>query len=259
MSSSLHSYATAPYWTRQNAYLRTGYRGVSSWTQSARSALQWHNETCNIWTHFLGAVGFAVAWILVGLNVEPRVLPRWPLDWFFASVIGCLSASVVYHCFNCVSPRTCSRLLYLDYCGIGGMIAGTCFAEIYILYFCQPVLRTLFVCTALGGPLWGVLVLSRTAPDETRMKVTLAWAGCATLAMAPILVSDSGWFVLGLVAYIAGIGFYLSHFPERFFPERWDCGCHSHACMHLCVVLGAVCHTVTILDSYHGRNAHACT
>jgi adiponectin receptor len=254
----LHPYTTAPHWTRHNAYLRTGYRGVGNWMHSLRSVLQWHNETCNIWTHLLAAIGFVVTWGVTRLVVTPRVLPFWPLDVFFVSAVFCFSASTVYHCFNCVSPRTCSRLLCLDYCGIGCMIAGTCFAEIFILYFCRPVLRTLFACTAWGGPLWAIWILSSASLDESHKKVTLAWVGCATVAMAPIVVSGPGWFMAGLLAYGIGVGFFLCRVPERFFPERWDYGCHSHVCMHLGVIIGAMCHTVTLFESFHARNAHAC-
>ena len=72
---TVHSYSQAPDYQRSNPYIHTGYRapqvsGTSidlnstkishpqTWSQCARSVLQFHNETLNIWTHLLGAFAF---------------------------------------------------------------------------------------------------------------------------------------------------------------------------------------------------------
>lgn len=65
MSESLRkrtvSYQETPRWIADNHFLKTGYRthGESFW-EYLRSLFRPHNETLNIWIHFLGAVFFIV-------------------------------------------------------------------------------------------------------------------------------------------------------------------------------------------------------
>ena len=48
-----------------NVYLRTGYRKVRSKKDAVLSIFQQHNETLNIWTHFLGAAIFLYLSIVI--------------------------------------------------------------------------------------------------------------------------------------------------------------------------------------------------
>lgn len=51
---------------KDNVYLRTGYRiGFEGWSQVIKTLFMWHNETINVWTHFLGAIAFLTLTILI--------------------------------------------------------------------------------------------------------------------------------------------------------------------------------------------------
>ena len=52
---------------RDNYFLMTGYRcGYKGVIGGLKTMFMWHNETVNVWTHFLGKVAalLLVAWIL---------------------------------------------------------------------------------------------------------------------------------------------------------------------------------------------------
>ena len=57
--SKLLSFEDLPEWYRDNHFTRSGYRPVSnSWIACAQSLGHIHNETVNIYTHLIPAVGF---------------------------------------------------------------------------------------------------------------------------------------------------------------------------------------------------------
>ena len=52
--------------------MKTGYRiGFHSYKDAARSIFMIHNETMNIWTHFLGALGFVCVVFYVIIYMQP--------------------------------------------------------------------------------------------------------------------------------------------------------------------------------------------
>lgn len=51
---------------RKNVHLRTGYRiFFHSYDLCARSLLMVHNETCNVWSHFVGMLGFIAIFVYI--------------------------------------------------------------------------------------------------------------------------------------------------------------------------------------------------
>lgn len=70
-----------PAWIADNQFLRTGYRkeGQSFWSYLA-SLFHVHNETCNVWIHFLGAIFFVVlGFYITAIFVPgPTVHPHLP-------------------------------------------------------------------------------------------------------------------------------------------------------------------------------------
>jgi len=54
----LLEWESAPSWVQYNKYIVTGYRADFSWRLCLKSMFRLHNETLNVWTHFIGAVMF---------------------------------------------------------------------------------------------------------------------------------------------------------------------------------------------------------
>eukprot|EP01083_Nonionella_stella_P159882 522041_1 len=58
--NSLSEFSEIPIFLADNPHIINGYRRRSSVSQCIKSVFRIHNETFNIWSHFLGAILFAV-------------------------------------------------------------------------------------------------------------------------------------------------------------------------------------------------------
>jgi hypothetical protein len=56
-ASTLHTYDSLPDYLQDNEFIITGYRANLPVKATLKSFWEWHNETGNIWTHFLGGSG----------------------------------------------------------------------------------------------------------------------------------------------------------------------------------------------------------
>lgn len=54
----LMTYENIPSFMRDNPFILGGYRARFSWSQCLKSMFRLHNETLNVWTHFIGALIF---------------------------------------------------------------------------------------------------------------------------------------------------------------------------------------------------------
>jgi len=91
------------HWRRDNAYIQTGYRPTShSYRVSLQSLAYLHNESVNIWSHLVGAAGFALGGLYLRMLVAPRYGTASGADvlvfgCFFAGAFACLGMSATYH------------------------------------------------------------------------------------------------------------------------------------------------------------------
>ncbi|PCD20154.1 hypothetical protein AU210_016729 [Fusarium oxysporum f. sp. radicis-cucumerinum] len=93
-----------PKWRQNNKYILTGYRpSEADYLQVIRSLIFLHNETCNVWTHLIGALLlplFAAA-ILQTIHgsqyIDVTGTDFIMFSVFFFSAESCLVLSAVYH------------------------------------------------------------------------------------------------------------------------------------------------------------------
>ncbi|KAI6206666.1 Progestin and AdipoQ Receptor family [Aphelenchoides besseyi] len=124
-----------------NEHIHTAYRppNLTLWL-CVRSALQWNNETLNIWSHLLGFVYF----LFMQLNNLFVVLPNLnatKTDYLvcFLSVGGsqiCMCLSVFYHTFGCIDQREHDKWLKADVFGISAGLIGMYLSGIYLSFYC---------------------------------------------------------------------------------------------------------------------------
>ncbi len=58
-NNNLVDFESLPPFLKDNEYLKTQCRPqLGSLSDCCKSMFQWHTETCNIWTHFLGMYNF---------------------------------------------------------------------------------------------------------------------------------------------------------------------------------------------------------
>ena len=129
---SLLSWDDLPEWSKDNEYIKSGFRPASnSYLDSFRSCFYIHNETGNIYSHFL-----ATLWMIALPTIfYPYVKRNYPDagsdDWFifglfFLGGTICFGLSTGYHTLSNHSRVVHDFYLRLDLLGISTVTAG-CF------------------------------------------------------------------------------------------------------------------------------------
>lgn len=140
-----------PAWRQDNHYILSGYRATSnSYWRSFLSLGYLHNESVNIWSHLLGAIGFTAGGIFLYCVVAPRYNSASEADqlvWacFFAGAFLCLGMSATYHAICNHSPEVAKWGNKLDYSGIVFLIVGSYVPALYYGFSCMPKLLTVYL------------------------------------------------------------------------------------------------------------------
>ncbi|KAK2803311.1 hypothetical protein FQN51_003730 [Onygenales sp. PD_10] len=136
-----------PAWYEPNQYVLTGYRPQSKST--ANTFLSWtylHNETCNIYSHLVPAVGSVVGqWAL-----HRYISDQYPfasrgdqlvLSFHALTATICLGTSSMFHTFNHHSPRVSRGWLVCDFIGILILTFGNFISGIYFGFYSERNIR----------------------------------------------------------------------------------------------------------------------
>lgn len=130
-------YTEAPKYTLDNKFLLTGYRvnyntislAISNKYYNLESAFQIHNETCNIWSHFIPLLIYLMLLIHSEIyQIAPFIsfmkespnhfsdIQLWPLQYCLLCAVILFTISSIYHTFFCVnSTLSCVLLRYNNY------------------------------------------------------------------------------------------------------------------------------------------------
>lgn len=162
----LVSYNQIPEWYRDNEYIRHGYRPVSE--SASRSFASWfymHNETLNIYTHMLPAVYFLISTGSLLSHLRMKYENMTFLDacvfiFFLAMATTCLGLSTIYHTLLNHSQSVETIWLRLDLSGIVFLTLGDLLSGIYMVFWCEPVLRNSY---------WA-MVQSPLTPEQVRLQ-----------------------------------------------------------------------------------------
>jgi len=146
-----------PSWQQDNHFIHSGYRPASaSFRRSFASLGYLHNESVNIYSHLVGAIGFTTAGIILYTAIKPRYESATPADClafgsFFLGAAVCLGMSATYHTISNHSPTVAKFGNKLDYVGIVSLITGSFIPTIYYGFYCHPHIQEtywLMVCEA---------------------------------------------------------------------------------------------------------------
>lgn len=137
-------------WQQDNRFITSGYRPASnSYKKSAASIWHIHNQSVNIWTHLLGAVGAAFSTFVFYGYIQPRFNTATSKDvimfsCFFIGAAGCLSMSATYHAILNHSAEVAMFGNQLDYMGIVILIWGSLIPSVYYGFAPDPRLIRLY-------------------------------------------------------------------------------------------------------------------
>jgi adiponectin receptor len=139
-----------PSWQQDNHYIRSGYRPASSSFKKSFASLGYlHNESVNIYSHFVGAVIFSSAAVVLYAAIKPRYESAAPSDvlafgCFFAGAALCLGMSGTYHTISNHSPIVNRMGNKLDYVGIVFLITGSFIPSIFYGFYCHSHLQEFY-------------------------------------------------------------------------------------------------------------------
>ncbi|KAJ8901949.1 hypothetical protein NDN08_004151 [Rhodosorus marinus] len=231
-----------------------GYRPVGlSWRELVNSAFTVHNELVNFWTHFVPAVLFPCAllvlYALSWSNLEP--LDMLCFGIFFCTASYCLFSSAMYHLFICKSEEVCELLTRQDARGILGLTCASYPSMLVSIFRTMPVTRNLYIAMVLIFNVGTSLFVEFSSYKKLvryRVQVMLFTAKLGIVpAVHFIIVHDDGKlinaFIYGFLKmaamYTFGIVIYGTQLPERLFPGKVNIVGHSHQWWHVCVFLAS--------------------
>ncbi|XP_064625039.1 membrane progestin receptor beta-like isoform X2 [Lineus longissimus] len=235
-------------------YYRLPYQ---PWTYYAKSILQLHNESGNVWTHFVAFFFFIVLIYKYHLILDFNREETWPLLMFGVSCMCAASGSSMAHLFHSKSTYVHYIAMAFDFAAVSlYSFASVCIVlyyssddELLISYgnLLMPLNAVLAFAACFGcshgntkyslhhhlrRKLWyfipeGSFFVACLAPAVIRFAKISSWDA------APVAEVESYRLHLTYFSCFAfGSFFFFSHIPELLFPGKFDIYCHSHQIWH---------------------------
>ncbi|GAA5903819.1 hypothetical protein JCM6882_001323 [Rhodosporidiobolus microsporus] len=264
-------YEELPDEWRNNEHIHHGYRyiPIENWGRLLRSGWEWHNETVNVQSHFLGFLSlcFLLVHYLFFRPTSPHALAN-PHSGdtaiavlFVVSAMHCLLCSATWHLMSgCATSRYFRGAACVDYVGISGLIAASVMGAEYYGFYSHPRLATSYmIFSALVGVAGMVVPWQKWFNQrEHKMWRVAFFCSLAASAVAPIAhrsciygVVNTFWFyssaIPSVAAYLVGLVFYSNQFPECCRPGSWNFGA-SHNWWHFSIVAAIYLHWKAMSD-----------
>jgi adiponectin receptor len=137
-------------WQLDNKYILSGYRPEKAdYRQIFTSLTFLHNETCNVYTHLVGALLLPlIAPVFLRYLADPQYLNVSSMDYamfgtYFSCAEICLVLSTTYHLMLSHSLHVEQFWHGMDLLGIVIVTVGTFYSAIYYIFFCEASLQKL--------------------------------------------------------------------------------------------------------------------
>ncbi|PNP81303.1 hypothetical protein FNYG_05335 [Fusarium nygamai] len=224
------SWHDIPEWRRDNKYILTGYRPLEAdYLQGIKSLTFLHNETCNVYTHLIGALLMPLfATVALQTICEPQYVGVIRTDFimfsiFFCSAESCLIFSAVYHLIGSHSREVEQFWHRMDLLGIVIVTVGTFIPGIYYIFNCEPFLQRIHWTIVLlcGSATAALISIPKFRTLRWRKVRVGAYVALGASAFIPLfhgvklygldyMLKYSGmrWYLVELVLYGGGCGLY---------------------------------------------------
>ena len=281
--NKLLSFQELPIWLQDNHFILKYYRPPMSFRNCFYSIFRLHNETGNIWTHLLPAIGVLSSLfyfiIFEDSSQFSQGLPEKIMHCvFFTCCFSCLGLSSLFHTVHNESKESLCCFVKFDYSGISLMMMGKIIPWLYYIFYCNRFWQVTYILATFlfNGGVAMNFVMNK---NENETKAGYGGKGIKTgfvrvvmfffmtLAnIVPILhacfregfmrmMIDGDFCIIVLMfgIYAFGAGIYAAKIPERFAPGKFDLFLHSHQIFHSCVVIGATLYYYCILSLQKSR------
>ncbi|KDN36595.1 HlyIII-domain-containing protein [Tilletiaria anomala UBC 951] len=273
----LITYADLPELWKNNEYILGGYRFIPSrnWGALLRSTFEVHNETGNILSHLIGIfIVLPLFWPDANSTSDVHTTPmdRLVQTIYLIAAVKCLVLSVSWHVMaGCADHKIFETFACVDYTGIAWLVAASIWTVIYNCFYCQPNLALLYSATTFIVGLVGAIVpfmdfFNRRENKKWRIAMFLGmcFTGIAPFSHAAFEqgLGKTAQFLSpifpSLLAYVAGLVFYATHFPESLRPGLFDVVGHAHQWWHISIVIAICLHYRAALIWHEQRFDFSC-
>ena len=249
-------------WYQGNPYIRGSYRAPRSPLHALLSAFEWHNETLNIYTHFLPAIVWT--WMLFSCVNEhwyrlAEPLTQYIILYTYAAGAFMGFASAVAHTFYIVNEKLYVLCWKLDFIGIIAVNLTHQILDTYILCYQNPSLfHTALTLEAAAAALCMYDVIAE--------KTGVNWAIIYAILSSTVLTLPAamqGFYELSIPSvlctffvFLGGGVFYIGKIPERLWnPNGVLDTVNSHVLFHICIVASFVSAS-SVIPSLHKLPMH---
>lgn len=226
---------------KDNEFVLTGWRQESNVWHALKSMFEWHNETLNIWTHFIGFIYFAC--------MLYRSYSDWPVLIYNIGCINICFISTAFHTLCCCSKQVYYLFRTLDFVGII-FVMWSMFMP-FIRYFQEPWFQVYLILSCVTSASSTIIaLLPKFQTNEFHQIRVLVFAlngilGSVALVHLYMLYShlETSCVLAGLAITSHAIGalFYASKFPERSFAnEHVFHYVQGHTFFHTFVLIGFI-------------------
>lgn len=203
------------------------------------------------------------------------------IDWldiagfatFLLCAVACLGLSSTFHTLSCHSRSVARRCNALDYLGIVFMIVGSFLPALHYGFFCRPHWQLFYGIgiTALGAmAAWVVLSPHYSTPEfrpyRTAIFLALGLSAVIPVAHGTLIQGYSSlrdtmgldFLITSGSLYVVGALLYALRIPERFAPGTFDYVGASHQIFHVCILLAAFSHYISLRKAFDFSQSLTC-
>jgi len=231
------------------------YRPQMNFHRSLQSVAYLHNQSLNIWIHLFGIVLFAYTAVVHFTDNNKKHMRTTTIDLtmsvvFFVSCLLMLSFSAAYHTFEPVNKSVYGIVLSCDLLGTALSIMGSIVYGIWVVLRCLPTYRNVYIALVLAS-CSGMIVVATNASWRGNLRIVIPIFGLGTasgLVPAFHFAALSGTknfqgnvplacVLVALGTMVIGISVFLSRYPEKRYPMKFDLVGSSHQIWHICVMI----------------------
>ena len=244
-----------------SAYIQSGYRRMNQpWSYYAWSIFKLHNETINVWSHLVAVFIYIYITIYYGHQLD---------YWNSRSTCGIVSfglACIFYalfssitHLFHSRSPSAHYTFFQIDYAGVAvysqsvALLLYTCsgtplfykMVDPYYMYINNILGIMMCVCPNY------MFVSQNGSPAKKHTMVTLIGIIYTLFALTPLYFQiyeclqggphcdnyNAGHHISHIICFFISTFCFVSHWPQRIFPRRFDLLGQGHQIFHIAIVM----------------------
>jgi len=252
---------------QRSPFVLSGYRkNAKSHWYCFKSMFRLHNETVNIWTHFIGAVWFLYR-LTSFIRYEPNILTVDGIAVVFsiAGALGCMTCSTLFHTFSAIThEHTYHKCHRCDLIGILGVIFAFYIGGVAVVFANHPGLRLFYLAYSVIACSCGSLPIIFAAIRLNRVLSFCALSICSFSGFIPVVhflivanavetAAVAVPFGIGSIAVALGGFFFFTGYPECKYPGRYDLFFSSHQIWHVLVFFGLAALLESFIAVYRTR------